>query len=199
MARLTIELIRTAVLKSFEIGIPEAAKMFGIKEAELEEYRSEFIDDQYRLQHPAPVAELPPAEPVKPFWERVRHSIFYDITSKVVLAVLLILICWAAPYVLQPYVDPLTNSVVWLGFTAAYIIIFVGLRVELSLFVQHKVNFDFLNPFVETGAGDYSTLMRSNELTPYEKCRLNQQKYLSYLFAYCVVIMALASLMQGRL
>lgn len=188
-----------AVLKSFEIGAAAAAKMFGLRESDLAFYRAEFIEAQYASIHPAPVEELPPAEPKKNFWEQLRHSIYFDISSKIILALLLILICWATPYVLQPYVDPLTNSVVWLGFTAAYIVIFGGLLVELALFVQHKVNFDFLNPFVQSGAGDYTTLMRSNELTPYEKCRLNQAKYLSYLFAYCVVIMALASLMQGRL
>ncbi|GAB3568883.1 hypothetical protein GCM10027578_22280 [Spirosoma luteolum] len=195
--KLTQAYTNQVVLKSLEIGIKPAADLFEIDPEDVEDYQRRFIRHRYdQLFPPAPTATdgAPPA-PLG-FWNELLHNPVSALAVKVCLAIALIVICYLMPALLQSFVDPLTNTVVWLGFTALYILTFVGMGIDLVLFIQHKVNFDFLNPLSDAGF-DYATILRSDNLTPYEKCRINQQKYLAYLFAYCLVVLALASLTSG--
>ena len=199
MAKGMQALTTQAVLKSFEVGIEPAAEIFDLDPEDLLNYRNRFLLSEYEKAFAAKQqAEQQRAESgLQPILLRLRQNPLFDFGLKVILAVLLIALCWAMPSVLQPYVDPLTNTVVWIGFTALYLTVFFGMGIELVFWVQHHVNFDFLNPFSGDGQFDYATLIRSDQLSAYERCRLNQQKYLAYLFAFCLISMGLASLTNG--
>ncbi|GEM_PF-4926462 len=189
--------VKKVVLSSYETSIEEAAKTFDVDIDELHDWRAAFIDSEVEKLYPPSILDPGVVSPPRIGWlTALLHDPYGALGIQVGLSIALIIICYLMPHLLESLVDPLTNTVVWLGFTSLYVIVFVGMGIQLVLFIQHKVNFDFLNP-LKQGGFDYATLLRSDNLTSYEKCRLNQQKYLAYLFAYCIVVWALASLTSG--
>lgn len=199
-------LIQAAVLKSLEIGTTAAATVFGFDEGDLAHYQEQYIDQQYALLHPASPDHYAPATPPNTAldrYARLQSSVWFRLTLRVLLAVLLLLICYGMPYILEGRVDPVTGTLVWLLFTSALIMVFGGLVLDLVLFVQHYPIFQFRNPFDTAPAGpgeivnDYYTLLGSDHLTAYEKCVLVQRKYLSLLFAWVGVVLSLAILTHG--
>lgn len=185
-------LLNQAVLKSLEVGIDDAAELFDLDPEELHSYQVRYIDELHAKNHPV-VAE--PTAPQPAWWERLRGNAWFDAAFKITLALLSILICWLIPYALEKHVDPLTNTVIWIGFTAAYLLLFAGLVIEVAFWVQHPTEYEFLNPFLSSSF-DYKRSLRT-DLTPHERCRIVQQKYLFYLVAYCGLVLALASLTRS--
>lgn len=197
MAKLNEAFVKKVVLSSFELGVDEAATMFNVDVNDLHDWRSVFIDTEYEKIYPPTQPDPNIVTPPKVGWlTELLQTPYGALSAKIVLAITLIVICYAMPHLLDSLVDPLTNTVIWMGFTALYLLVGAGLSIDLLLFVQHRVNFDFLNP-LQAGGFDYATLLRSENLSAYEKCRINQQKYLAYLLAYCAVLWALASLTTG--
>lgn len=197
MARHNEAFVKKVVLASYDLGVDEAATTFNVDIDDLHDWRSAFIDTEYEKIYPPTPPDPNVVTPPHVGWlTRLLHDPYGALGVKIALAVALIVVCYVMPHILESFVDPLTNTVVWLGFTALYLLVGAGLSIDLLLFIQHRVNFDFLNP-LQSGGFDYATLLRSENLSAYEKCRINQQKYLAYLFAYCAVIWALASLTSG--
>lgn len=186
-------LIKLAILKGWESGIPQASQIYDIDEEDLLEYQREFVKAQGIVLNPVPI----PQEPEEPgLWQRIHSSFWYETSFKFFITLMLMGIFWAMPYVLEHLLDPLTNTIVWTGFTAAYYLAFGSLGVDLLFLVMHRGNFKFFNRYEEKGVYDYESLLRGPTLSDYEKCVINQQKYLVYLALFCVLVWGLLSQMH---
>ncbi len=181
-------LMRMAVLKSLETSAGDAAIVFGLDPNELLEAQRLFLDAKMEVHQPKPVVEeaKPPG-----LLERVYHSGWFEVGMKVILTPLLAALFWLLPHVLQKHVDPLTNTIIWAGFTTLFYVSFLSLGVEVLFWVLHNVNFQFFNRHTEKGVWDYESFIKSDKLSYYEKCQLNQQKYLVYLGLSCWVLQSL--------
>ncbi|MBO0951206.1 hypothetical protein [Fibrella forsythiae] len=196
MSKPTDQLIQMAVLESLKTNIDTASGIFGIDAGELDEYRQKYLLDQ--LEHYYPTS--PATETVQlSWWERFEQGYAYEVIKKLLFTGGLVLLFWVLPYILRAFFDPLTNTVIWAGFTALYMLAFGSLGVELVFYAMHRVNFDFFNPFVNRGGqNDYETLIKSSDLTAYQKCVLNQQKYLAYLALFSLLVYSLLNQFQGQ-
>jgi hypothetical protein len=170
--------LRTAVLRSLETSVGEVAGQFGIAPNELLDAQRLFLEAKMEVHQPKPVQE----EPKQPGrLEQFYHSMYFEWGMKLTLSPLLAWVCWKLPRVLEKRVDPLTNTIIWVGFTDLMFMAFLSLGIEVVFFAMHNVNFRFFYRFAEKGKWDYESFIMSDKLTYYEKCQLNQQKYLVYL------------------
>lgn len=178
-------LLRLAVLKSLETSTADAALTFDLDAGDLLEAQRLFLDAKMEVHSPKPTVEGPIAPGML---EQLHSSIWYEMGMKIVMTMTLAALFWVMPHVLQRFVDPLTNTVIWGGFTTLFYMSFLSLGVEFIFWVLHNVNFQFFNRFAERGVWDYESFIKSDKLSHYEKCQLNQQKYLAYLAFSCYVL-----------
>lgn len=184
----TLAFIKMAVLKALETDVDTAAATFGVEATELAEEQKKYLLDQLERLYPTQPVALP--EPLSK-WQQLRSSAWFDALQKMAFTGVLMLVFWAMPFVLHRFFDPLTNTVVWAGFTALYLMAFGTGGVIMIFWVMHHVNFEFFNRFANRGEFDYTTLMKSDDVTPFQKCLLNLVIFLGYVYCYCFLASSL--------
>ncbi len=189
------QVLRLAVLESLRTNVLTAAQQFEIPEDELLAAQLEFLTDRMAVHQPPPPSE---PEPEKKDWlHSVYESVWFELFFKMAISLTLALLFWAMPNVLKHLIDPLSNTIIWAGFTALYLMSFGSLGLEIVFWAMHNVNWRFFNRFAERGQYDYESFITSDKLTYYEKCQLNQTKYLAYLGAFCWLLSSLLGLLPN--
>lgn len=187
-------LLKMAVLESFKTNLADAANTFGLDEDEILDARKDFLVREMEIHFPVPGQEAPKRQG---FLERLYNSALYELSLKVGLTLSLAGLFYGMPQLLQRFVDPLSNTIVWSGFTALYLLAFGSLGIELIFWALHNVNFRFFNRFYERGEFDYESFLRSPQLSHEEKLRHNQYKYLAYLYCFCHILSGLLGLLPN--